>query len=108
MKQRDIVLQSVERGPFVDQSQSLNLFMKEPDFNKLSSSHFFGWKHGIKTGMYYLRTMPSSSAIQFGLDPLVIQEIRNKRIENGYEKYSSCEMKRNPVTLKFELCESCQ
>jgi len=83
------------------------LFMKEPDFNKLSSSHFFGWKHGIKTGMYYLRTMPSSSAIQFGLDPLVIQQIRNKRISIGAEQYLNCPMIKDKETGKYYVCESC-
>ena len=106
MKQRDIVLQSIERGPYIDQSQSLNLFMKEPDFNKLSSSHFFGWKHGIKTGMYYLRTMPSTSAIQFGLDSTVIQSIKNKRIQAGVEVYKNCPMVRNNDGT-YQICESC-
>jgi ribonucleotide reductase alpha subunit len=107
MKQRDIVLQSVERAVFIDQSQSLNLFMKEPDFNKLSSSHFFGWKHGIKTGMYYLRTAPASAPIQFGLDPLVIQEIKNRRISEGKEFYKSCPMIKKSDG-SYEICESCQ
>ena len=104
MKQRDIVLQSVERGPYVDQSQSLNLFMKEPDFNKLSSSHFYGWKHGIKTGMYYLRTQPATAAIPFGLEATIVQQIRNRRIELGLESYKTCEMKRkNDGTYEIVL-----
>jgi ribonucleoside-diphosphate reductase alpha chain len=107
MKQRDIVLQSVERGPYVDQSQSLNLFFPEPDFNKLSSSHFYGWKNGIKTGMYYLRTAPASAPIQFGLDPLVIQEIKNRRISEGKEFYKSCPMIKKSDG-SYEICESCQ
>lgn len=107
MKQRDIVLQSVERGIFIDQSQSLNLFFPEPDFNKLSSSHFYGWKHGIKTGMYYLRTMPSSSAIQFGLDSTVINTIKNKRIQAGIESYKECPMIKGSDGL-YQICESCQ
>jgi ribonucleoside-diphosphate reductase alpha chain len=107
MKQRDIVLQSVERGPYVDQSQSLNLFMKEPDFNKLSSSHFYGWKHGIKTGMYYLRTQPASSAIQFGIDASLINTIKNKRIQAGIESYKECPMIKGSDGL-YQICESCQ
>lgn len=107
MKQRDIVLQSIERGPYVDQSQSLNLFMKEPDFNKLSSSHFYGWKHGIKTGMYYLRTQPASSAIQFGIDAALINTIKNKRIQAGIESYKECPMIRGEDG-RFQICESCQ
>jgi ribonucleotide reductase alpha subunit len=107
MKQRDIVLQSVERAVFIDQSQSLNLFMKEPDFNKLSSSHFFGWKHGIKTGMYYLRTQPASSAIQFGIDASLINTIKNKRIQAGIESYKECPMIKGEDG-RYQICESCQ
>jgi ribonucleoside-diphosphate reductase alpha subunit len=68
IKQRDIIQQSIDRGAFVDQSQSLNLFMGKPDNNILSSAHFFGWKNGIKTGMYYLRNKPAVLPLQFGLD----------------------------------------
>jgi ribonucleotide reductase alpha subunit len=47
---------SAERGPFIDQSQSLNIFMENPTTAKLTSMHFYGWRKGLKTGMYYLRT----------------------------------------------------
>jgi ribonucleotide reductase alpha subunit len=56
------------RGLFIDQSQSLNCFMESPDFNKLSNMHLYGWRKGLKTGMYYLRTKPAANAIQFTLD----------------------------------------
>ena len=60
---------SADRGKFICQSQSLNLFMESPTFSKLSSMHFYGWQKGLKTGMYYLRTRPSSKAIQFTIKP---------------------------------------
>ena len=60
---------SADRGKFISQSQSLNLFVKVPNFKILSSMHFYGWKRGLKTGLYYLRTRPSSKAIQFTLEP---------------------------------------
>ena len=60
---------AVARGPFVDQTQSMNIFMAEPDYQRLGSSHFWGWKQGLKTGMYYLRTKPSADAIKFTIDP---------------------------------------
>ena len=69
IKQKDIIDMSVERGKFICQSQSLNLFVKAPNFKILSSMHFYGWKQGLKTGMYYLRTRPSSKAIQFTVAP---------------------------------------
>jgi ribonucleoside-diphosphate reductase alpha subunit len=75
------VLKAAEaRGPFVDQTQSMNIFMGEPDYQRLGSSHFWGWKHGLKTGMYYLRTKPSMDAIKFTIDPNII---KNESINVG-------------------------
>ena len=73
-KQKDILDMSADRGKFVCQSQSLNLFIESPNFKVLSSMHFYGWKRGLKTGMYYLRTRPSSKALQFTVDPEKICE----------------------------------
>ena len=68
IKLKSIISQSADRSPFIDQSQSMNLFMGNPDFTKLTSAHFYGWERGIKTGMYYLRTVPAVNPIQFGID----------------------------------------
>jgi ribonucleoside-diphosphate reductase alpha chain len=54
-----------DRGIFIDQSQSLNLFVEAPNMAKLTAMHFYGWKKGLKTGMYYLRTKAAASAIKF-------------------------------------------
>ena len=59
---------AADRGAFIDQSQSLNVHIAEPNFAKLSSMHFYGWQIGLKTGMYYLRTKAAASAIQFTVD----------------------------------------
>lgn len=67
MSMKDIIDMGRQRGYFIDQSQSLNLFMKDPDYAKLTSMHFYGWKSGLKTGMYYLRTKSAVNAIQFTL-----------------------------------------
>ena len=67
MSMKDIIDMARHRGYFIDQSQSLNLFMKDPDFAKLTSMHFYAWKSGLKTGMYYLRTKSAVNAIQFTL-----------------------------------------
>ena len=69
IKQKHIIDMSADRGIFICQSQSLNLFVESPTFKLLSSMHFYGWKKGLKTGMYYLRTRPSSKAIQFTVEP---------------------------------------
>jgi len=65
LSMKDIIDMARQRGYFIDQSQSLNLFMQDPDFGKLTSMHFYAWKSGLKTGMYYLRTKSAVNAIQF-------------------------------------------
>ena len=67
MSMKDIIDMARQRGYFIDQSQSLNLFMQDPDYSKLTSMHFYAWKSGLKTGMYYLRTKSAVNAIQFTL-----------------------------------------
>ena len=69
LKQKHIIDMAADRGQFICQSQSLNLFMESPNFSKLSSMHFYAWNKGLKTGMYYLRSRPSSKAIQFTVNP---------------------------------------
>jgi ribonucleoside-diphosphate reductase alpha chain len=68
IKQRSVVDMSVGRAPFIDQSQSLNIHMQDPNFGKLSSMHFYAWKGGLKTGMYYLRSRAAVNAVQFTVD----------------------------------------
>lgn len=69
IKQKNIIDMSVDRGKYICQSQSLNLFVEAPTFKTISSMHFYSWKKGLKTGMYYLRSRPSSKAIQFTVAP---------------------------------------
>ena len=71
------------RGPFVDQTQSMNIFMAEPDYQRLGSSHFWAWKNGLKTGIYYLRTKPATDAIKFTIDPNLIKKMNNIEPENN-------------------------
>jgi ribonucleotide reductase alpha subunit len=68
ISQKTVLQQAADRGAFIDQSQSLNVHIAEPNFGKMSSMHFFGWRLGLKTGMYYLRTKPAAQAIQFTVD----------------------------------------
>jgi len=69
MSQKTLIDMSRDRGVFIDQSQSLNLFIENPSLSKVTSMHFYAWKAGLKTGMYYLRTKSKSKAIQFTLEP---------------------------------------
>ncbi|MFT5279592.1 MAG: ribonucleoside-diphosphate reductase alpha chain [Bacteroidia bacterium] len=75
MSMKDILDMAADRGAFICQSQSLNLFMQNPNFGKLTSMHFYAWKKGLKTGMYYLRTKAAVDAIKFTVDA----EMRQKK-----------------------------
>ena len=68
LSQKSIIEMSADRGAFICQSQSLNLFVENANFGKLSSMHFFAWEKGLKTGMYYLRTKAATDAIKFTVD----------------------------------------
>jgi len=76
IKQRVLLDQSAERGAFVCQSQSLNWFVEDPDYTKLTNMHFYAWKKGLKTGMYYLRTRPKAKAMAFTIDPSMVGNSR--------------------------------
>ena len=65
ISQKTIIDMAADRGPYIDQSQSLNIHIQNPTMGKLTSMHFYGWKKGLKTGMYYLRTQAAAAAIQF-------------------------------------------
>lgn len=68
IKQKRLIELSADRGPFICQSQSLNLWLSEPNFNSLTTLHFHGWKSGLKTGSYYIRSKPALNAQNFGID----------------------------------------
>ena len=79
IKGKSILEMARDRNYFIDQSQSLNMFMAEPTVSKLSSAHFYGWKIGLKTGMYYLRTKPKAQALKgLGIDVSSIQQTEKK------------------------------
>jgi ribonucleoside-diphosphate reductase alpha subunit len=69
ISQKSIIDMAADRGAYIDQSQSMNIFMENPTMAKLSSMHMYGWKKGLKTGMYYLRTRAKAQPIKFTLDP---------------------------------------
>lgn len=72
IRQKTIIDMAADRGPFICQSQSLNLFLEEPNYQKLTAMHFHAWRRGLKTGMYYLRTRPKARAQQFTLEPTLV------------------------------------
>jgi ribonucleoside-diphosphate reductase alpha subunit len=78
IKQIWVLKNARARAPFVDQTQSMNIFMSVPDYRKLNSCHTWGWKNGLKTGMYYLRTNAAKSAIKFTVDPKLINKLNQE------------------------------
>jgi len=87
IKQKKYIDQAVDRGAFICQSQSMNIFVDDPTFNKLNNIHFYTWNNGLKTGMYYLRTKPKANTQQFTIDPT--------KSKTNYDSSS------------HEVCESC-
>jgi ribonucleoside-diphosphate reductase alpha chain len=83
IKQRNIIDMSADRGQYICQTQSLNIFMEEPDFQKLSSMHFYAHSKGLKTGSYYLRTRPKAKTQQFTIDPEFAKKKRRCVEDNG-------------------------
>jgi len=101
ISQKAIIDMSADRGAFICQSQSLNIFMENANFGKLTSMHFYGWKAGLKTGMYYLRTKAARDAIKFTVDkkyqtaPVekVVEDTRSEEeIACSIEDGPDCEM----------------
>lgn len=83
ISQKAIIDQAADRGAYICQSQSLNIFMENANFGKLTSMHFYGWEKGLKTGMYYLRTKAATDAIKFTIEKNVEQEPTVKSIEEN-------------------------
>jgi len=104
IKQSWVLKHAVARGPYVDQTQSMNIFMPVPDYQKLYSSHMWAWKNGLKTGIYYLRSKPSQDATKFTVDPNI--QKMNKVIENKEPVVVNKE-KRFKKPEENEICESC-
>ena len=88
ISQKAIIDQAADRGAYICQSQSLNIFMENANFGKLTSMHFYGWEKGLKTGMYYLRTKAATDAIKFTIDTEAIQEPTAKSIEEAQSEIS--------------------
>ncbi|NDP27632.1 MAG: ribonucleoside-diphosphate reductase subunit alpha [Flavobacterium sp.] len=124
MSMKDIIDMSRQRGYFIDQSQSLNLFMQDANYSKLTSMHFYAWQSGLKTGMYYLRTKSAVDAIKFTLnndkkaEPIevaaqvaeqILQPIAalNEPVEMTKEEYKAMiEMAKNAGPEDCEMCGS--
>lgn len=92
IKQRSIIDMAADRGAYICQSQSLNVFVDTPTISKLTSMHFYGWKKGLKTGMYYLRTQAATQAVQFTVEQqmnIVTQAAEVKAVQEQIDPVQS-------------------
>jgi len=104
IKMRDIIDMAADRGAYICQSQSLNLFINSPNASKLTSMHFYAWKKGLKTGMYYLRTQAASQAVKFtvenqggkNMDPVIPAVVQ--QVEDEIPAGPTCSMEEGCVT----------
>lgn len=104
IKQRTLVDMAVDRGCYIDQSQSLNIYMDQPNVRKLTSLHFYAWSKGLKTGMYYLRTHAAVDAIKFTLDTSLLENENAVLPENDIDVNMAEE---KCSSLNREDCDSC-
>jgi ribonucleoside-diphosphate reductase alpha chain len=110
IKQKTIIDMAADRGAFICQSQSLNIHIQDPNFGKLTSMHFYAWKKGLKTGMYYLRTKAAADAVKFtvvekqaevALQPVLVSQEESVRLKEQKASDMTCSLD-DP-----EGCEAC-
>ena len=104
IKQRSLIDMAADRGAFICQSQSLNLFVDNPTISKLTSMHFYGWKKGLKTGMYYLRSQAASQAVQFTIEKQGSEEMQPLVPQVTAEQVAATE---DDITTDFSAGPSC-
>ena len=110
MKGKSLLDMARDRSYFIDQSQSLNMFMSDPSPSKLSSAHMYGWKLGLKTGMYYLRVKPKAQALKgLGIDlsDATIQEVEKPKEVEQMKDFDADEFSAKVCSLDNPDCESC-
>ena len=122
--QRAIIDMAADRAPYICQSQSLNIHIEDPTFSKLTSMHFYAWRKGLKTGMYYLRSRPAADAIAFTVDQQQLKKNQPNPSTEGTEgeptpaiaqnehelnpnSTSHCSANGTCLTNEEEICESC-
>lgn len=89
---KSVIEQCRDRGVFVDQMQSMNLFMSNPTYKKMTSMHFYAWRNNLKSGMYYLRSKNSACAGKFSIDVNLEQKLRNQQLLCSIENKDDCTM----------------
>ncbi|KAF5790642.1 putative ribonucleoside-diphosphate reductase [Helianthus annuus] len=107
IKQRTLVDMAVDRGCYIDQSQSLNIHMDQPNFGKLTSLHFHAWSKGLKTGMYYLRSRAAADAIKFTVDTSLLKDSKADSKPTGDEDDNTKMSQMVCSLMNREECMAC-
>ena len=97
ISQKKVLDLAADRGAFICQSQSLNVHLQAPTAGQLTSMHFYGWKRGLKTGMYYLRTRPAAQAIQFTLDHSLVAQVKQQKEQEEVQPVTKATPIKRPV-----------
>ncbi len=98
ISQKKVLDLAADRGAFICQSQSLNVHLQAPTAGQLTSMHFYGWKRGLKTGMYYLRTRPAAQAIQFTLDHSLVAQVKQQKEQKEVQPVTKAAPIKSPAT----------
>lgn len=104
ISQKVIIDMAADRGAYICQSQSMNIFMQDPNFGKLTSMHFYAWKKGLKTGMYYLRSQAATAAIKFTLD----KSSFDQKVEKVSEAELAKAQKQDAIACSLDDPEGCE
>ncbi|HRK29318.1 MAG TPA: ribonucleoside-diphosphate reductase subunit alpha [Chitinophagales bacterium] len=111
IKQKTLIDYAADRGPFICQSQSLNVFMEDANYKKLSSLHFYAWQRGLKTGMYYLRTRPAADPIKFTVDMSKLRRTTPHEVAQttppNYTEEEALALAGKVCSIDDPNCESC-
>ena len=105
ISQKIIIDMSADRGAYICQSQSMNIFMQDPNFGKLTSMHFYAWKKGLKTGMYYLRSQAATAAIKFTLDK---SQLEQPKMEKANETETLKTQNQDAIACSLDDPEGCE
>jgi ribonucleoside-diphosphate reductase alpha chain len=105
ISQKVIIEMAADRGAYICQSQSMNIFMQDPNFGKLTSMHFYAWKKGLKTGMYYLRSQAATAAIKFTLDK---SQLEQPKMEKANETEALKTQKQDAIACSLDDPEGCE
>ncbi len=105
ISQKVIIDQAADRGAYICQSQSMNLFVENPNFGKLSSMHFYAWERGLKTGMYYLRSKAATDPIKFTVSQKAQQEVIKGRNGSGTQINTMNDTSSNDTDVQGAVCD---